>query len=454
MIANSESPGVAVSRGVIKSDQDRVLTGLGNMHAPNVGLPKIADVGEYNYCSSCGTCEAICPVNAPVVDRDMVDVSREKNNYRKMELKTESFFKGIDPLKADVNPCVQCYACERVCPILDGFPVDEFDNIRTMKAGKSRTLHGQDGAVVSQILKSLLEQGEIDCAIGVVRNDKWSTKIVVFTSPEEVASGSGTKYTYQPVVATMRDIHRAYIDSTESTLISHDGHMRDEPRSYIDPVKNLLKKYKKVALVGVPCQVHGASLFRENFDRISLIIGLICMESFSDEIMLTEMVPRIMGVDIRDVVKMNFHKGKFAVTTTKETKEVPIKDVAPLARKGCHYCQDYTSYYADISVGSVGSDDGWSTVFVRTETGERYLNKVNDIEWTDKPINMDIIKKLAAQKHKHNKWDWRGFLNEIWSRDTPVRPWGRERLDNIPPPEIEPVVEKTDKPAKPSKSQE
>ena len=454
MMASSESPAVAVSRGVIKSDQDKVLTGLGNMHAPNVGLPKIADVGEYNYCSSCGTCEAICPVNAPVVDRDMVDVSREKNNYRKMELKTESFFKGIDPLKADVNPCVQCYACERVCPILDGFPVDEFDNIRVMKAGKSRTLHGQDGAVVSQILKSLLEQGEIDCAIGVVRNEKWSTKIMVFTSPEEVASGSGTKYTYQPVVATMRDIHRGYIDSTESTLISHDGHMRDEPRSYIDPVKNLLKKYKKVALVGVPCQVHGARLFRENFDRISLIIGLICMESFSDEIMLTEMVPRIMGVDIRDVVKMNFHKGKFVVTTTKETKEVPIKDVAPLARKGCHYCLDYTSYYADISVGSVGSDDGWSTVFVRTETGERYLNKVNDIEWTDKPINMDIIKKLAAQKHKHNKWDWRGFLNEIWSRDTPVRPWGRERLDNIPPPEIEPVVEKTDKPAKPSKSQE
>jgi len=454
LITKSESSGVATSKGILKTDQFNVLTGLGTMNAPNVGLPKIADVGEYNYCSSCGTCEAICPVNAPVVDRDMVDVSREKNNYRKMELKTESFFKGIDPLKADVNPCVQCYACERVCPILDGFPVDEFDNIRTMKAGKSRTLHGQDGAVVSQILKSLLEQGEIDCAIGVVRNEKWSTKIMVFTSPEEVASGSGTKYTYQPVVATMRDIHRAYIDSTESTLISHDGHMRDEPRSYIDPVKNLLKKYKKVALVGVPCQVHGARLFRENFDRISLIIGLICMESFSDEIMLTEMVPRIIGADIRDVVKMNFHKGKFVVTTTKETKEVPIKDVAPLARKGCHYCLDYTSYYADISVGSVGSDDGWSTVFVRTETGERYLNKVNDIEWTDKPINMDIIKKLAAQKHKHNKWDWRGFLNEIWSRDTPVRPWGRERLDNIPPPEIEPVVEKTDKPAKPSKSQE
>lgn len=450
MITQSESP--TISKGIPKSDQSNVLTGLGIMSAPNVGLPKVADVVQYNYCCSCGSCEAICPMNAPVVQRQPVDVIKEKDNYRKMTLKTESAFKGINPLKADTNPCVNCYACERVCPILDGFPTsDEFNNIRTKKAGRSGTLKGQDGAAVSQILKSLLEQGEIDCAIGVVRNDRWSTKIAVFTTPEDVVKAAGTKYTYQPVVATMRDVHRAYIDSAETPLISYDGHMRDEERAYIEPIKNILKKYKKVALVGVPCQVHGAHLFRENFDRIELIIGLICMESFSEEIMFSEVIPKVMGVDIRDAVKMNFHKGKFIVNTTKETKEVPIKDVAQMARKCCHYCQDYTSYFADISVGSVGSDDGWSTIFVRTERGEKYLNKVKDIEYSDKPINMEMIQKLVDMKHKHNKWDWRAFLKEIWSRDSPIRPWGRERIDKIPPPEIEkPEPEKKiEKPAKP-----
>ena len=132
---------------------------------------------------------------------------------------------------------------------------------------------------------------------------------------------------------------------------------------------------------------------------------------------------------------------------------MPIKEVAPMARKGCHYCLDYTSYFADISVGSVGSDDGWSTVFVRTERGEKYLNKVSDIEWSDKPINMEIVKKLADQKHRHNKWDWRTFLKEIWSRDSPVRPWGKERLENIPPPEPEPV-EKVEKGEKAPKGKE
>jgi coenzyme F420-reducing hydrogenase beta subunit len=428
-VVASASP--LMARGILKSDQDKVLTRLGSMYASNAGLPKIADVGEYNYCSSCGTCEAICPMNAPVVRRDPVDISKEKNNYNKMELKTETLFHGVNPFNTEVNPCVQCYACERVCPILDGFPVDEFNNVRTMKAGRSRTLHGQDGAVVSQILKSLLELGEIDCALGVVRNDKWETKVVMFTSPEDVTKAAGTKYTYQPVVANIRDIHRAYADTYQKGL----------------------KKYKKVAVVGVPCQVHGSSLFRENFNRIELIIGLICMESFSEQIMFGEMIPKIIGVDIRDAVKMNFHKGNFIVETTKETKEVPIKDVAPLARKGCHYCQDYTSYYADISVGSVGSDDGWSTVFVRTEKGEKYLNKVGDIEWTDKPISLDMVKKLAGMKHKHNKWDWRAFMKEIWSRDSPVRPWGAEKISKIPPPPPEPVAkeEKGDKPKKAEK---
>lgn len=37
-------------------------------------------------------------------------------------------------------------------------------------------------------------------------------------------------------------------------------------------------------------------------------------------------------------------------------------------------------------------------------------------------------------------------MKEIWSRDSPPRPWGRERLEKIPPQEIEKVekIEKTE----------
>lgn len=78
-IKSEDNVSPPIERGIIKTDQQNVLIRLGNMHAPNVGLPKIADLGEYNYCSSCGTCEAICPVNAPVVRREPVDISKDKN---------------------------------------------------------------------------------------------------------------------------------------------------------------------------------------------------------------------------------------------------------------------------------------------------------------------------------------------------------------------------------------
>ncbi len=381
-----------------------MLTSLGEMKAPWVGLPKIADVTHYNYCTSCGTCEAICPVNAPVVRRETVDVSRDKQNYRKIELKTEIDFQGKNVFLEEVNPCVNCYACERVCPVLDGFEIDEFRNIRKMYAVRSPIFQGQDGAAVSQILYSLLEQGEIDCVLSVTRDHEWNTRVIVLTSPEDVKNVSGTKYTYEPVVASLREIHRDYFQG--------EG------------------KYKKIAVVGTPCQVHGARLFQENtWDRIKLLIGLFCMESFSSEIMHSEIIPSIMGVDIRDVVKMNFHAGKFIVETKDgEEKKVPIKKVAPLARHGCHHCIDYTSCFADISVGSVGTGEGWSTVFVRTETGERYLEKVAGLEYSDQEINLGLVKKLADMKHKNNNWDWQGFLREVWNRDVPPRPWGKERL--------------------------
>ncbi len=119
-----------------------------------------------------------------------------------------------------------------------------------------------------------------------------------------------------------------------------------------------------------------------------------------------------------------------------------------MARRGCGFCCDYTSYYADITVGSVGSDDGYSTIFIRTPTGEKYLNKVNDIEYSDKPINVEIVKKLADQKHKHNSWDWRAFMKEIWNRDSPIRPWGKEKLEKIPPKPPEKIEENEEKAGK------
>jgi coenzyme F420-reducing hydrogenase beta subunit len=121
--------------------------------------------------------------------------------------------------------------------------------------------------------------------------------------------------------------------------------------------------------------------------------------------MLGKIIPEIMKVKIEDVTKMEFTKGKFWVYTSDgEVHTVPIKVVAKYARNPCHHCCDYTSVFADISIGSVGAPDGWNSVFIRTEIGEKYFDMVRDeMEIMEDPKpGLELVGKLIDMKRKNN----------------------------------------------------
>lgn len=395
---------------------------------PSLGEPKIGDVIRYNYCTSCGTCEAVCPLGVVSINQEPVNITDDPRNYRKASIRTEGYLSahGLNINDNRYLTCVNCYACERVCPVLDGFMEDEFGNIMYIKAARSTSLTGQDGAVVSQISASLLEGGSVDCVIGITRDDEWHTDINIMTAPRDVTRSAGTKYTYHPIMSYTR-----YLVGNHQYMPGH--HLLDEQ------VIEKLKEFRRIAVVGVPCQVHGARLLeREQEVNISLIIGLICMESFSYEIMSQVIIPEKVGFDLSDIIKMNIHKGKFQVDTKDRMKQLPLKEIMPYARNGCHHCIDYTSCFSDITVGSVGSDDDWSTVIVHTEVGDWYLQQVQGLEFSEKPVNMDIIRKLTEQKHTGNQWNWKEFMKRKWYDEcqpqrnwaaTPSR-WGLEKLES------------------------
>ncbi|MDD3042159.1 MAG: F420H2 dehydrogenase subunit FpoF [Methanosarcinaceae archaeon] len=322
--------------------------------------PKIADIIEHDVCAACGACEAVCPIGAVTVKK--AAEIRDPNN-------PDLFEKG-----AAYQACEGCLTCSRVCPVVDGFREDELANVRKFFAAKDSASAGsQDGGVASAIIKTLFKKGEIDCAIGISKNEDWETELVIMTSAEDVDKTRGTKYTSDPVLKVLREA---------------------------------FEKYDRIAVVGVPCQVHGARLIQENFnEKIVVIIGLLCMESFHHEVMLEKIVPEILQVNIKDIVKMEFTKGKFWVYTKEgEVHNVPIKDIAHYARNPCHNCCDYTSVFADISVGSVGAPDGWNSVFIRTDAGEKYFDMVKDgLELMDDPKpGLDLVQKLIGMKRKGN----------------------------------------------------
>jgi coenzyme F420-reducing hydrogenase beta subunit len=66
----------------------------------------------------------------------------------------------------------------------------------------------------------------------------------------------------------------------------------------------------------------------------------------------------------------------------------------------CINCLDFTAKYSDISVGSVGSDEGYSTVIVRSDVGEKLLES---LDLAKGKVKKEEVTKLAILKKKRAK---------------------------------------------------
>ncbi|MBC7096930.1 MAG: Coenzyme F420 hydrogenase/dehydrogenase, beta subunit C-terminal domain, partial [Methanobacteriales archaeon] len=83
---------------------------------------------------------------------------------------------------------------------------------------------------------------------------------------------------------------------------------------------------------------------------------------------------------------------------------LPLKETHGYEQAGCKLCNDYVAELADVSTGSVGTPDGWSTVFLRTDTGESIFKDALEAGlFETKPIEevkpgLGMLEKLASQK--------------------------------------------------------
>ena len=95
--------------------------------------------------------------------------------------------------------------------------------------------------------------------------------------------------------------------------------------------------------------------------------------------------------------RLRFKKGKFIVAIDGKESSVSVRDLSEAVENGCLCCPDFTAIYSDISVGSVGSADGRSTVIVRSDVGEKLLEK---LDVTKAEVEKDEVDKLSVLKKK------------------------------------------------------
>ena len=105
----------------------------------------------------------------------------------------------------------------------------------------------------------------------------------------------------------------------------------------------------------------------------------------------------MLNVDLDKAEKTQIRKGKFIVVIDGKESSVPVKELSAAVEKGCLSCPDFASKYADVSVGSVGSEDGRSTVIVRSDVGAKLIE---NLDLAKGEVKKEEIAKLAINKKK------------------------------------------------------
>lgn len=103
--------------------------------------------------------------------------------------------------------------------------------------------------------------------------------------------------------------------------------------------------------------------------------------------------------DLTKVEKMDIKKGKFIVKIGEEEISFGVKELDDIVPSGCKICQDFVAVESDVSVGSVGSPNGFSSVIVRTDVAKKIMNYIKEKGYAElSEANVEVIEKLINYK--------------------------------------------------------
>jgi len=314
-------------------------------------------------CIQCGTCVAACP--------------------------SDSIGIGDDDLPELVKMCTGCSLCWDFCPRGGlryerqwkitggddnvsgaGDPITEF----SARVEDDWREDSQDGGVVTSVLIHLLEAGEIDGALIATESDEeaWKAESFLATTPEELIENTGTIYNQTMALGNLG------LDQWEHKLPDED------PEDL------------SLALVGTPCEIEGIRALQDfewdyqsqdaGVRAIDYTIALMCTKNFNYYSLMGEQLEEERDISPDEIGKMDVLDGEMRVYDH-DGESLLIEDVENFhdaALKGCDECADFTGYCADLTVGSVGSSDEFSSVIVRTETGlDAWKLTEPDLEYHD-----------------------------------------------------------------------
>ncbi len=233
---------------------------------------------------------------------------------------------------------------------------------------------GQYGGTVSTLLIHGLETGAIDGAILSGSSSRYSLlpEPLLARSAEEVLSASGSKYTACPT---------------------------------LNILDKSLRQCDKLAVVGRPCQVIALrkrmACDPEVGEKIALVIGLFCMWSLDYRRMAAHLADKI---NLDSASKVDIPYNRFVVVTEEGSLDLDYETIKEMRNPTCDLCFDFTSEFADLSVGSTEWKDDWNTLIIRSDAGYKAVQQAKAADkLAVEPLpddRVELLRKASLDKKK------------------------------------------------------
>ncbi|MFX1396676.1 MAG: Coenzyme F420 hydrogenase/dehydrogenase, beta subunit C-terminal domain [Promethearchaeota archaeon] len=320
----------------------------------------IEEVHSKGICQECGGCVSFCSS----ADYNVIGFIDSNN----------------PPQYINKDKCLECGICYCICPqthflhgeLDESFKVDDihsnplghYEGIYSCQTNDDDFLRaGTDGGVVNTIIDYLINEKMIDAAIVSKSEMPFLRQATIAYNKEDLIKCSGTTLDITP---QLEEIQKFCTYTYSLPELNH-------------------YKFKKLAVVGTPCQVYTMRCM-ENLgvkpsENIAICLGLFCYENFLFDKYQAAKFEKDFNIPFERIKKINIKENvlfKISENDKEKTIKLPFNYLNDYMRSACNACSDFSNIYADISFGGLGSAEKFTTVLTRTQKGVDILKRVID----------------------------------------------------------------------------
>lgn len=340
------------------------------------------EVIETGICAACYGCVSFCTAN----ELNVLSIEKDK------------------PVYCDEKNCLEDGICYLICPRTPDLdkaietrfqfrePIGSYVTVRSLRTTNKEIANiCCDGGVVTSLLKFLIDTKRIDGAVLSKKKDLWNNEPMIATKFEQLLECAGSSLSQSRSVSDLGDL--TTYAPIFSALKGSD-----------------LLDLTKLAVVGTPCQI--STIRKMQLLRIvpshlvRFTVGLFCFENFLMQDEGRKYLESKMGADLDQVEKINLKDDFIVRLTDGGIVHIDLDDLGPIVRSACLACTDFSNYAADISVGGLGSPEGYTTTIVRNRATQRLINQAINrgyLEEVEQKGALEKIERISERKRYRGK---------------------------------------------------